>query len=146
MNLTVSPRAVSLWRLEYTLLLGATGLLLGCIAVFSLFFSAVLQGTALAVYFYLVLDYAPRRARNYRFHAGKGKLTVCCGVWFRRRYTLSLAHIQAVQVRRSPTQRLFGLCSVALALPGTRLVLTGLETASCRALIRTVRDREWLLR
>ena len=144
MNITVSQRAVSLWRLEYTFLLGGTGLLLGCVAVFSLILSAVLQGMALAAYFYLALDYAPRRLKKYRIQISDGMLTIWYGVWVRRSVTISLAHVQAVQVRRRPAQRLFGLCSIILSLPGTRLVLSELETVSCRTLLRTVRRGVWI--
>lgn len=142
MNLSISPRTVSLWRLEYTLFLGGAGLLLGCLAVFSLILSAILQGLALAAYFYLVLDYAPRRREKYRIQLKDGILTTSYGVWIQRRVAVSLNRVQTVQVRRSPTQRLFGLCSVILSLPGTRLALPGLEVSSCRGLLRAVRGRK----
>ena len=141
MRLAISPRVVSLWRLEYTLLLGAAGLLLGCLEVFSLILSAILQGLALAAYFYLVLDYAPRRWKKYRVVLENGQLTVCRGVWTRSRYALPLFQVQAVQVRHRPTQRLFGLYSVVLVLPGQRFMLCGLEPGACRVLLRAAQKR-----
>ncbi len=141
MKIEISPRAVSLWRLESTLLLAAAGLLLGGVAVFSRALSALLQGAALAAYGYLMLYHCEKRRQNLRLWVENGTLTVTCGVWIRRRSALPLEGVQILRVGRTVTQRLFGLCSVTLFLPGAKLTVAGLNIPSCRRLVRCVRSQ-----
>ena len=123
---------------------GRNGTLTGMRGVFFTDSFGCLARNGIDCILYLALDYAPRRLKKYRIQISDGMLTIWYGVWVRRSITISLAHVQAVQIRRRPAQRLFGLCSIILSLPGTRLVLSELETVSCRTFLRTVRRGAWI--
>lgn len=94
----------------------------------------------LAVFLILYLVYLPLCYRAVSFSVTADHVLLYKGVLYTRSLTVPLAGIQFVSLSSSPLEKLFGLRSVVVVVPGGRLVLPGLRTQDAERLSAALGD------
>jgi len=84
----------------------------------------------------LWLVWLPLALRRRYCRVGEGWLQVCSGLLYRRERTIPLGSVQFTAVRRTLTDRLLGLSTLTVTVPGGRAALPGLLPAQAEQLAR----------
>ncbi|MCL2057409.1 MAG: PH domain-containing protein [Oscillospiraceae bacterium] len=91
-----------------------------------------------AVFLALYAVYIPMRFSAKSFRVENGMVVSCGGVVYRYSHSLPIGRIQYVSLVTGPAERLLGMCTVVIAAPGGKLVLSGLKGAEGLALAQAL--------
>jgi membrane protein YdbS with pleckstrin-like domain len=123
MKITLTQKAVTVWRLRYTAYAAGAAFLCGGIAAFYVPLAAAIGSTAFFTYLFGLCYYAPAKGKHIRCAVHNRGVFLNYGVFFRCERALPFHRIQYIEIRRSPAQRLMGLCNLVLHAAGAKVCL-----------------------
>lgn len=136
MKLSLAKKALLLWRVWLMLLCAAAGILFYALFPF-LGNSAVAAGIFLgAIALWLFFFWIPGYYSSFQIQLEAGRLSLRRGVLLHLEHSASLSAVLLLQLRQTPLQRLMGIASVTLCLPGSRLHLPDLSLNDAQELSR----------
>ncbi len=100
-------------------------------------FTHGLTGAGLLIILFLILRWAPRKARFTRYLARDLDVHVQTGYWWQQTSSVAVNRIQHLEITQGPIERTLGLCKLVLYTAGGRssdLKLPGLNTDTARQL------------
>ncbi len=81
----------------------------------------------LTVFFFFYLIYLPIKFKRLTYYVAKQKVVVHSGVFYNRIRTVPQASIQYVSAVVSPIDAIWGISSLVIVSPGSRIALRGLS-------------------
>ena len=136
MKLSLAKKALLLWRVWLMLLCAAAGILFYALFPF-LGNGAVAAGIFLgAIALWLFFFWIPGYYSSFQIQLEAGRLSLRRGVLLHLEHSASLSSVLLLQLRQTPLQRLMGIASVTLCLPGSRLHLPDLSLNDAQELSR----------
>lgn len=135
MKLSLAKKALLLWRIWLMLICAAAGVLF--YALFPLLGNgAVAAGIFLgAIALWLFFFWIPGYHSSFQIQLEAGRLSLHRGVFLHLEHSTSLSAVLLLQLHQTPLQRLMGIASVTLCLPGSRLHLPDLSLDDAQQLL-----------
>lgn len=136
MKLSLAKRALLLWRVWLILICAAIGIL------FYAFFPLLRNGAVAvgiflaAIALWLFFFWIPGYYSSFQIQLEAGRLSLRRGVFLHLEHSASLSAVLLLQLRQTPLQRLMGIATVTLCLPGSRLHLPDLSLDDAQELLR----------
>lgn len=126
-NKNLPRSAIIVWRIRITLIMFAVVFLCGAVAVFDKKISAFLIFINFLFYLYIFIFYCEDRYKSQSYFNDDKFLQLKKGVYLKKLITIFKDKVQYTKLVIYPDQRLFGLCTLYIFLPGEKLSISQIE-------------------
>ncbi|MDQ5984225.1 MAG: hypothetical protein RUMPE_01265 [Eubacteriales bacterium SKADARSKE-1] len=121
------PKAIAVWRLRCTSFVCIASFIFGCIGVFNISFCVVLLLILFLSYMFVLLFYIPKRYSVQKYAINNKKIYIERGVYFKVNKSIPLNKIQCIEIKISPDEKVWGLCTIIFSAAGTKITISQIQ-------------------
>lgn len=119
--------AISVWRFRCSFFVCIASFIFGAIGIIDLKFCAVLLLLLFFSYLYAVIFYLPKRYLVQKYGITNNKVCIEKGIYFKIKKMLPISKIQCIEIKISPDEKLWNLCTIIFSAAGTKIAISQIE-------------------